>query len=134
MSIASTETPKASRHIVSWILQILVAAAFLAAASAKLAGATAMVQLFAQIGLGQWFRIVTAIVEITGALLLVYPRTIPLGALWLGGTMFFAVLTHLFVLHSNPAPAGGRGMVNALILYLRRGELMTLVGTILGRN
>src|ERR1700744_5827867 len=134
MSIASTETPKASRHIVSWILQILVAAAFLAAASAKLAGVTAMVQLFAQIGLGQWFRIVTAIVEITGALLLVYPRTIPLGALWLGGTMFFAVLTHLFVLHTNPAPAVVLGLMNAAILYLRRNDLVALVSTILRRN
>src|ERR1700759_2677247 len=100
MSIASAEKTKL-RRIVAWVLQIVVATAFIAAASMKLIGAPAMVQLFAQIGIGQWFRYVTAIVEIVGAVALVYPRTIPLGALWLGGTMFCALLTHLFVLHTN---------------------------------
>jgi putative oxidoreductase len=39
-----------------WALKIIVAALFIAAASAKLAGVQQMVDEFNQIGLGQWFR------------------------------------------------------------------------------
>jgi len=126
MSIASLEKPRASRRIGAWILQAVVAAAFLAAGAAKLTAAPYMVQLFAQIGLGQWFRIVTGSVEIVGALTLFYPRLASVGGLWLGGTMVFAVLTHLFVLHTNPAPAIVLGLLNTLIVYLRRDELTSL--------
>src|ERR1700679_4269633 len=96
MSIASVETPQASRRIRGWILQAVVAAACLAAGAAKLAAVPYMVQLFAQIGLGQWFRVVTGAVEIAGAFALLYPRLASIGGLWLGTTMVFAVLTHLF--------------------------------------
>jgi putative oxidoreductase len=129
MSMASLETPRASRRIGVWILQVVVAVAFFAAGAAKLAAAPYMVQLFAQIGLGQWFRVVTGIVEVVGAIALVFPRLASIGGLWLGGTMFFAVLTHLFVLHTSPAPAIVLGLLNALIVYLRRDELTSLMKT-----
>ena len=65
-------------------MQGIVAAAFLAAGSAKLAGVPYMVGLFEQIGLGQWFRVVTGVVEVTGAVALVVPGLASIGALWLG--------------------------------------------------
>jgi putative oxidoreductase len=123
MSITSIETRRAPRHIASWVLQGIVAAAFFAAGGAKLAGAPFMVQLFGQIGIGQWFRIVTGVVEIIGAVALLYPRLAPIGALWLGGTMVGAVATHLLILHTSPAPAVILGTLNAVIVYLRRDEL-----------
>lgn len=43
--------------------------------------------------------------------------------------MFFAVLTHLFVLHTSPAPAVVLGLLNLLIAYLRRDELVWLIET-----
>ncbi len=134
MSIASTETPQASRRVGTWILQAVVAAAFFAAGAAKIAALPYMVHLFAQIGLGQWFRVVTGIVEIVGAFALVTPRLAPIGGLWLGATMFFAVLTHAFVLHTSPVPAIILGSLNALIVYLRRDELGSLARTLLGRR
>jgi len=94
MSVASIES---NRRVGVWILQIVVALAFLAAGAAKLAAAPFMVQLFAQVGLGQWFRLVTGVVEVVGAGALLHPRLASVGGLWLGITMFFAVLTHLFV-------------------------------------
>jgi putative oxidoreductase len=33
------------------------------------------------------------------------------------------VLTHVFVLHTSPVPAIVLGVLNALIVYLRRDEL-----------
>src|SRR5260370_41318024 len=94
------------RHAVgSWVLQGLLAAAFLAAGGAKLLGAAMMVQIFDQIGMGQWFRAVTGLVEVAGAVALLVPGLAALGAAWLGATMFLPVLPHPFILQSSPRPA-----------------------------
>jgi putative oxidoreductase len=130
MSVTSINTTPAPRRIGARILQSVVAAAFFAAGAAKLAGVAYMVQLFEQIGLGQGFRYVTGLVEVVGALALIYPGLASLGGLWLAGTMFFAVLTHLFVLHTSPAPAIVLGLLNVLIVYLRRAELTSLLNVV----
>lgn len=129
MTAPSIKINHAPRRTGAWILQGVVAAAFFAAGAAKLAGAAYMVQLFDQIGIGQWFRYVTGFVEVIGALALVYPGLASIGGVWLGGTMFFGVLTHLFVLHTSPVPAIVLGLLNALIVYLRRDELAALLRT-----
>lgn len=134
MTIASVETPRAPRRLGTLTLQVVVAAAFAAAGGAKLAGVPYMVQLFAHVGIGQWFRVATGVVEIVGAFALLFPRAASLGGLWLGGTMFFAVLTHLFVLHTSPAPAVVLGLLNGLIVYLRRDELASIVRTVRERG
>jgi putative oxidoreductase len=127
-SITSASAPR--RRIGTWVLQGIVATAFFAAGAAKLVGAAYMVQLFEQIGLGQWFRYVTGVVEVVGALALIAPGLAWFGGLWLGGTMFFAVLTHVFVLHTSPVPAIVLGVLNALIVYLRRDELASFAKTL----
>ena len=132
MSATSIQTVRPTRRYGAWTLQGIVAAAFLAAGLAKLAGAPFMVGIFEQIGLGQWFRIVTGVVEVTGAVALLVPGFASIGALWLGGTMVFAVATHLFVLHSSPAAAIVLGLLNAAIIYLRRDELVDLLERIKG--
>ena len=130
MSVTYIETAKAPRRIGSWALQGLVAAAFLAAGGAKLAGVPFMVQLFAQIGVGQWFRIVTGVVEIIGAVALLYPGLASIGGLWLGGTMVGAIATHLLILHTSPVPAIILGSLSAAVVYLRRDELQTYAALI----
>ena len=47
--------------------------------------------------------------------------------------MFFGVLTHLFVLHTSPLPAIVLGLLNALIVYLRRDELASLLRVVAQR-
>ena len=133
MTVTSIKTTQAPRRIGAWIVQGAVAAAFFAAGAAKLAGAAAMVALFDQIGVGQWFRYATGLVEVIGALALIYPGLASIGGVWLGGTMVFAVLTHLVVLHTSPVPAIVLGLLNALIVYLRRDELVSLLRAIATR-
>jgi putative oxidoreductase len=133
MSVTSIKSASAPRRVGTWVLQGVVATAFLAAGAAKLAGVAYMAQLFDQIGVGQWFRYVTGLVEIAGAFALIYPGLASLGGLWLGGTMIGAVLTHLFVLHTNPVPAIVLGVLNALIVFLRRDELVDLFRLLLKR-
>ncbi|WP_123366243.1 DoxX family protein [Pseudomonas brassicacearum] len=45
-------------------LRLVAALAFLAAGGAKLAGVPMMVEIFEHIGLSQWFRIATGLIEI----------------------------------------------------------------------
>jgi len=110
MSTTSIQSVRPTRRVVAWTLQGILAAAFLAAGLAKLAGVPFMVELFDQIGLGQWFRVATGVVEVTGAVALLIPGLASIGALWLGGTMVGAVATHVFVLHTSPVPAIGPGI------------------------
>jgi putative oxidoreductase len=132
MSTTSIQLERPNRRIGAWTVQIILAAAFAAAGSAKLAGVPFMVELFDQIGIGQWFRLVTGVVEITGAIALVFPGLASIGAAWLGTTMVFAVATHLLVLHTSPVPAIVLGLLNALVVYLRRDELVALINRIKG--
>lgn len=133
MSTATIKAQPAPRRLGAWALQAVVALAFFAAGSAKLAGVAYMVQLFSQIGIGQWFRIVTGLVEVAGAIALISPRLVPLGGLWLAATMFVGTLLHLFVLHTNPVPAIVLGLLNLVIVYLRRDELASIVRSVTER-
>ena len=63
----------------------------------KLTGTT-WVKLFEEIGLGQWFRYFTGIVQMAGSALLLIPWTARLGAALIGCTMLGAMILHLFVL------------------------------------
>jgi hypothetical protein len=65
-------------NIIGWILAIVLALVFVLAGGVKLIGAPGMVTEFAQIGIGQWFRIVTGLVEVSGAIGLLIPKLIPL--------------------------------------------------------
>jgi putative oxidoreductase len=132
MSAASIQSVRPARRIGAWTLQGIVAVAFLAAGGAKLAGVPFMVDLFQQIGLGQWFRVVTGVVEVTGAVALLIPGLASIGGLWLGFTMVGAVATHLFVLHTNPVAAIVLGVLNAVVVYLRRDELVALLQRVKG--
>ncbi len=112
--------------IAAWILQGLLALAFAAAAGAKFAGVPMMVATFQQIGLGQWFRYVTATVEVIGVIALLVPGLAALGGLWLGITMAVAVLTHVFILHSNPGGAIVLVVLSLVLVWLRRDQVAAL--------
>ena len=84
-------------------LQVGLAALFLLASGSKLAGAPSMVALFEAIGVGQWFRYVTGLIEIVSAVGLLVPTFAPFGALLLSSTMFGAIVTHLFIVGGSPA-------------------------------
>ena len=115
-------------NISLWILQILVAAAFLASGGSKLTGQPAMIVVFDQIGVGQWFRIVTGGIEVVAAVLLLVPRLIPVGALVLVATMAGAVSTHLAFIGGTPLPALILLILAAIISWGRRDQLVALLG------
>lgn len=109
--------------IALWVVQILCAAAFLAAATAKLTSQPMMVDVFARLGLGQGFRYVTAAVEVIGAIGLLVPKVAGQAALLLATTMAFALVAHLTVLGGNPGPAILLLVLTGAVAWVRRGEL-----------
>jgi putative oxidoreductase len=132
--VASLSHPGKARIVTSRVIQGILAAVFVAAATAKLIGAPMMIQVFDAIGLGQWFRIVTALVEIGGAAALLIPGFAAFGALWLAVTMFFATLTHLFILHTSAAPAFLLLALSLAVVWLRREQLERLRANLTSRN
>ena len=69
--ITTNTLPAASgkgRLISLWTLSGLVALAFVFVGGGKLAGTAAMVELFDKVGLGQWFRYLTGLLEVAGGI------------------------------------------------------------------
>lgn len=88
-----------------WILQIILAAAFLFSGVAKLSGQPTMIEEFSRLGVGQWFRYFTGGLELGAAALLVTPSLASLGALLVVCTMLGAITAHLIKLGGSPAAA-----------------------------
>jgi putative oxidoreductase len=83
-----------------WVIRFGVALIFVLIGLDKF-GAPAhneWIAIFARIGLGQWFRVVTGCTEIAGGLLLLARATSRAGAVVLGLTMLGAAVAHLTVL------------------------------------
>lgn len=55
--------------------------------------------LFKELGFGQWLRYLTGVLELTGAFLVLFPRTVAVGLSVLVGTMSGAVLLVIIALH-----------------------------------
>src|SRR6202041_2667578 len=116
-------SPGRALHIGLWVLQGFASLAFLGASSAKLLGKPEMVGLFETIGIGQWFRYVTGLLEVAGAVLIVVPRTKAFGAALLATVMVGAVLTHLFILHNAPTAPAVLLVLAGTVVWGRRGDL-----------
>ncbi len=121
--------PGKAFNITLWTLQVLVALAFVAAAAGKLLGSTDMVALFDAVGVGQWFRYVTGLIELLGALLLIVPGRAAFGSVLLAGVMAAAVVAHLTVLHTAPTAPLVLFALTALISWGRRTQLASLLGS-----
>ncbi len=85
--------PSKLRQIVSWVLVVLLALGYLAAAVGKLTGAAA--PMFAQWGYPAWFATLTGALELVGAIGLLVPKTMRYAVLGLTVVMIGAAYTHL---------------------------------------
>lgn len=113
-------TTSKGRLITLWTLSGLVALAFVFVGAGKLAGTAAMVQLFDKIGLGQWFRYLTGLLEVAGGIGLLIPRYAFRAAILLVIVMLGAVIAHVTVLGGSPAPAASLFVLSGITAYLRR--------------
>ena len=113
--------------ILGWLLAVLLAIVFTLAGGVKLISAPAMVQEFAQIGVGQWFRYFTGVLEVSGAIGLLIPKVRFWAASQIAVVMLGATFTNLAVLHL-PEMARLTAILLALSLilgWLRRGDRLS---------
>lgn len=110
-----------------WTVQVALAAMFLMAGGSKLAGAAEMVALFQAVGLGQWFRYVTGLIEVASAIALLWPPSAPFGALALSMTMIGAVGTHLFIVGGSPAVPVALFLGAAAVAWARRDQIRAVL-------
>ncbi|MBW0105604.1 DoxX family protein [Pseudonocardia sp. KRD-291] len=114
-----------------WTAQILLGVFFVvASAGPKLFGEATAVEIFTQIGLGQWFRYLVGALELLGGVGLLVRRSAGAAALGLVGLMVGAAYTQAFVLDGGllvltPLVIGA---VVGVIAWVRRGEIRSLIG------
>ena len=125
----STTTRRRAVGIVLWVLQVLLAVVFAMAALPKLFGDGAMVEMFATIGIGQWFRYLVGALEVAGAVGVLVPRLSGLAALGLVCLMAGAALTSVFVLGASPLLPIFLLVVSAVVVWGRWPRTRGLFGS-----
>jgi len=113
-------TTSKGRVITLWTLSGLVALAFIFVGGGKLAGTAAMVELFDKVGVGQWFRYLTGLLEVAGGIGLLIPRYAFYAAVMLVIVMIGAIVTHVAVVGGSPAPAASLFVLSGIIAWLRK--------------
>ena len=91
-------------NLTLWVLRVFLALMFLYSGASKFnPHGIFWIELFAKIGIGQWFRYFTGGLEVICAVLLLIPGSSAIAAALLACTMAGAILTHLFVLRDGYA-------------------------------
>ena len=92
------ETESGSDTALAWALRVSVALVFIGTGLEKFpAGPGYWVQVFDTIGLGQWFRYFTGVVETLGGVLFLIPRATTAGAVLLVSSMVGAMIVQAVV-------------------------------------
>jgi putative oxidoreductase len=107
--------PSPRFDVTGWVLRLSAGAIFLAVGIAKFGTESTWAKLFAEIGLGSWFRYLTGMLQVVGGLLLIAPPTTRAGAVLVGCTMAGAVLVHLLVLDTG---VGGAIIPAAVLIFV----------------
>ena len=82
-------------RIASWMLRIIAAVILLQTLFFKFTADAMSVEIFTRLGMEPWGRIGTGVAELMAALLLLIPRTVPLGAILGMGLMAGALMSHV---------------------------------------
>lgn len=121
-------------HVLSWALQVAVAAILLQTLFFKFTGAEESVYIFSTLGVEPWGRLGSGVLELVAALLLLVPATAPFGALLTMGLMAGAIGSHLTILGIEVQGDGGLlfGLAltafaaSAAVLLIRRAQVPLL--------
>lgn len=92
------EGTKRGADVIGWALRVLVALIFLYEGFDKFAERRLWIRVFAEIGIGQWFRYATGILEIVGAALILVPRATMAAVVMLLCVLVGALLAQIFII------------------------------------
>jgi len=85
-------------HLRTWLPRVAVALLFFFVGKSKFGAHSSWIKTFEQIGFGQWFRYLTGIIQMLGAIAVLIPRIFPWGIVMLACTMLGAILAWIFLL------------------------------------
>lgn len=120
-----------TKQIVSWTLQLIVAAILFQTLFFKFTGAQESVYIFTKLGLEPWGRIGSGVVELIAAILLLIPSTVAIGAILSIGVISGAVMSHLttlgIVVHSDGGLLFALALIvlvaSSIVLFIRRKQI-----------
>jgi len=122
--------------VISWVLRLAVAGILLQTLFFKFTGAPESVYIFTKVGAEPWGRIGSGVIELIGAILVLYPRFTWMGALLAAGVMCGAIFSHLTLLGIEVQ--GDKGLLFTLalivllsstaLLYINRAQIPLLRG------
>jgi uncharacterized membrane protein len=90
----------------------------------KLTGATVMVRLFTDVGVGQWLRYLVGTGELVGGIALLVPGWGGVAALCLIGMMIGAAMAELLIIRRLPFAAAACAEALMVIVWNSREETM----------
>jgi uncharacterized membrane protein YphA (DoxX/SURF4 family) len=125
MELSKTQT------VISWILQLVAAAILFQTLFFKFTGAEESVYIFTTLGMEPWGRIGSGVAELIACVLLLTPRTVPVGAILALGVISGALVSHLTKLGIVVKDDGGLlfglavvvFVASAVVLVIRRGQI-----------
>lgn len=125
VTTAAPERPRAAT-VALWTLQVLLGLMFIVGSGApKLFGDAYAIQIFADLGTGQWLRFVVGVLEVAGGIGLLVPRLAGLAAACLVALMVGATGAQLFFLSEGfwytPVILG---VLLGIVAWVRRGEIV----------
>ena len=121
---AEMETLSTPLLVVSWICRVVAALILLQTLFFKFTGAEESVYIFTKVGLEPWGRYASGVAELFAAVLLLFPRTVWLGAIIAAGVMVGAIGSHLTKLGIVVKDDGG--LLFALAIIVFAAALVTL--------
>jgi putative oxidoreductase len=124
-TVAPTQARSRPATIALWTLQVLLGLMFIVGSGApKLFGEAYAVQIFEDLGTGQWLRVVVGLLEVAGGIGLLVPRLAGLAASCLVALMVGATIAQLFFLSEGfwytPVILG---VLLGVVAWVRRTEI-----------
>ena len=104
--------------IFSWIIKLVAVVILVQTLYFKFTGAEESVFIFTKLGIEPFGRIGSGVVELIASVLILIPRTTLIGALLGFGTMFGALISHIFVLGIEVKNDGGELFFLAVVTLL----------------
>ena len=113
-----------TQNVTSWILQAVVALILFQTLFFKFTAAEESVYIFSTLGMEPWGRIGSGVVELIACILLLHPRTIPLGAMLAIAVISGAIVSHLARLGVVVKNDGGLLFILALVVFFGSAAIL----------
>ena len=115
-----------SKTIISWVLRLVVAVILIQTLFFKFTGAPESVYIFSTLGIEPVGRIGSGIAELIFSILILFPRTVWMGALGSMGVVAGAIVAHLTQLGIEVQGDGGLLFYLAIVVFAASAGVLWL--------